>query len=137
MQNQQASKIGSGGVVDCFHGRFLLLKSVTVSILKGVYCLFFWASTMLGSFPSDEVGKSYTHPVGVIRLRVRSRTACCSLLGMKLAFNKPCWSRSAIHSASLTSVFRPGTAFMCCAFTSTISNSSSGKSKIGFQYTPV
>src|SRR5712671_4737937 len=65
MQNQQPSKIGSGGVVYCFHGRLLLLKSVTVSILKGVYCLFFSASTMLGSLPSDEVGKPYTQPVGI------------------------------------------------------------------------
>src|SRR5438128_10658070 len=64
MQNHQSSEIGSGGVVYCFHDRFLLLESVIVSILKGVYCLFFSRSTMSGNFPSDEVGKSYTHPVG-------------------------------------------------------------------------
>src|SRR5258708_15698008 len=64
MQNHQSSEIGSGGVVYCFHDRLLLLESVLVSILKGVYCLFFSRSTMSGNSPSDEVGKPYTHPVG-------------------------------------------------------------------------
>ena len=34
--------------------------------------------------------------------------------GMKLPQISPWRSRSAIHSASFTSVFRPGTALMCC-----------------------
>ncbi len=58
------SEIGSGCVVDGFHDRHLLLESVTVPISRGVYYLFLSESTMSGNFPSDEVGKSYTHPVG-------------------------------------------------------------------------
>src|SRR6266487_4931458 len=61
MQNHQASEIGSGGVVGGFHDWLLLLESVTVSILRGVYYLFLSESTMWGNRPSDEVGKSYTH----------------------------------------------------------------------------
>src|SRR2546423_1833604 len=36
---------------------------------------------------------------------------------MKLALRRPWCTRSAIHSASLTSVFLPGTALICCALT--------------------
>src|SRR5258708_2236164 len=64
MQNHQAPEMGSGRVVDCFHDRLLLLESISVVILREVYCLFFSASTMSRNHPSDEVGKSYTHPVG-------------------------------------------------------------------------
>ena len=39
--------------------------------------------------------------------------------GMKLARNKPWRKRSAIHSASRTSVLRPGTALLCWALTTT------------------
>jgi len=41
------------------------LESIIVVILREVYCLFFSASTMSRNHPSDEVGKSYTHPVGL------------------------------------------------------------------------
>ena len=52
--------------------------------------------------------------VRLLRYRVSFR---CSRLGIKLAFIRPCYSSSAIHSASFASVFRPGTAFRCAAFT--------------------
>src|SRR2546428_12517880 len=85
MQNHQSSEIGSGGVVYCFHDRFLLLESVIVSILKGVYCLFFSRSTMSGNFPSDEVGKSYTQPVGKTRHLERSMRNSSSRAAVKAA----------------------------------------------------
>jgi hypothetical protein len=69
MQNHSSSEIGSGGVGDGFHDRLLLVESITVLILGEVYCLFFSEATMLGSFPSDEVGKPYTHPVGLAHMR--------------------------------------------------------------------
>src|SRR5581483_6364452 len=40
---------------------------------------------------------------------------------MKLALRSPCRNRSAIYSASFTSVLRPGTVLMCCALTTRIS----------------
>ena len=56
---------------------------------------------------------------------------------MKLGRSNPCLRRSAIHSASFTSVLRPGTALMWCAFTTHTVNRSSNRLTIGFQYTPV
>jgi hypothetical protein len=38
--------------------------------------------------------------------------------GTKLPRSNPCCSKSAIHSLSFWSVFRPGTALRCWAFTS-------------------
>src|SRR6266699_6350756 len=46
------------------------------------------------------------------RERVSSRTMRCHAGGIKLGRKRPCWRRSAIHSASLMSVFLPGTALM-------------------------
>ena len=57
----------------------------------------------------------------VVRVRVRSRSSRWGRSGMKLARSSPCRSRSAIHSASLTSVLRPGTALMCGALTTSTS----------------
>ena len=45
--------------------------------------------------------------------------------GTKLERSSPWQSKSAIHSASFTSVLRPGTFLMCCAFATTISNAPS------------
>src|SRR6266702_6826542 len=56
---------------------------------------------------------------------------------MKLALSRPCCNRSAIHSASLTSVFLPGTALICCALTTSTSKLLSSRLNTGFQYTPV
>src|SRR5260221_1130841 len=53
------------------------------------------------------------------RRRVRSRRSCCSWLGTKLAVKSPCCNKSTIHSASCTSVFRPGTALICWALATT------------------
>jgi len=44
-----------------------------------------------------------------VRWRVRSRSARTGGGGMKLASSRPNWRNWAIHSPSLTSVFRPGT----------------------------
>ena len=44
-----------------------------------------------------------------VRCRVRSRSSRIAGGGMKLGESRPCWSSCAIHSASLTSVLRPGT----------------------------
>src|SRR5260221_633262 len=82
MQNHQSSQIGSGGVVYCFHDRFLLLESVIVSILKGVYCLFFSRSTMSGNFPSDEVGKSYRMRNELYLISLLAREGIVNLIKM-------------------------------------------------------
>src|SRR5215469_8770091 len=42
--------------------------------------------------------------------------------GTKLERSSPWQSRSAIHSASLTSVLRPGTFLTCCVLATTIRN---------------
>src|SRR5438270_793184 len=55
----------------------------------------------------------------------------------KLPRSNPCCSKSAIHSLSFWSVFRPGTALMCCAFTNNTLNCSARMFHTGFQYTPV
>jgi hypothetical protein len=57
--------------------------------------------------------------------------------GTKLERSKPWHSKSAIHSASFTSVLRPGTFLTCCALATTISNAPSRMAYTGFQYTPV
>ena len=51
------------------------------------------------------------------RYRVRSRSSRCSRGGMKLGFSNPAISNWHIHSLSFLSVLRPGTFFMCRAFT--------------------
>src|SRR2546425_11803828 len=45
--------------------------------------------------------------------------------GTKLERSSPWQSKSAIHSASFTSVLRPGTFLMCCALATTISKAPS------------
>ena len=45
--------------------------------------------------------------------------------GMNDGATRPCSSSCAIHSASRTSVLRPGTAFMCAAFSSQVPSRSS------------
>ena len=72
------------------------------------------------------------------RYRTSSRSSRWFRFGMKLALSSP-WRRSlAIHSESLTSVLRPGNAFICCAFTTRNSiPSASSRLTIGFQNTPV
>ena len=66
----------------------------------------------------------------LFRYLVNSR---CLRFGIKLALSKPWRSKSAIHSASFTSVLRPGNAFMCDALTTmslmawTICNSTGGQ----------
>jgi hypothetical protein len=57
--------------------------------------------------------------------------------GTKLDAIRPWARRSAIHVASFTSVFRPGTFLMCIAFASTSTNDSSSTCHTGFPYTPV
>src|SRR4030095_3555895 len=54
---------------------------------------------------------------------------------MKLALSSPCCNNCAIHSASLTSVLRPGTALMCCALTTSSSICPSRMLYTGFQST--
>ena len=59
------------------------------------------------------------------QLRSRPRQIAHSWIGAggtKLARIKPCARRSEIHTASLTSLLRPGTLRMCAAFASTSSN---------------
>jgi hypothetical protein len=65
------------------------------------------------------------------------RSSRIGLGGTKLERSSPWQSRSAIHSASFTSVLRSGTFLMCCAFATTISNAPSKSASIGFPYTPV
>src|SRR5215467_1093347 len=48
-----------------------------------------------------------------MRSRVTSRRSCWGWSGTKLGVRRPCCSRSASHSASCTSVLRPGTRFRC------------------------
>src|SRR5215831_9026378 len=57
--------------------------------------------------------------------------------GTKLAFSNPCSNKSAIHSASFTSVLRPGTFLMRWALATVSSKSPSRMAYTGFQYTPV
>jgi hypothetical protein len=73
----------------------------------------------------------------LLRYRVRSRKSRIGGGGMKLARMRPCASRSAIHSQSFTSVFRPGTALMCHALAKTTSKLPSRRLNTGFQYTLV
>ena len=77
-------------------------------------------------------------PTRLRRYDTSSRSSLCALLGMKLLFSSPCWSKSAIHSASFWSVLRPGTAFICAAFT-TMADISCDSSTLysGFQYDAV
>jgi hypothetical protein len=57
---------------------------------------------------------------------------------MKLPRSRPCWRSCAIHAASSMSVFRPGRALMCRAFTTrTWAKWPSRIWKTGFQYWPV
>ncbi len=51
-------------------------------------------------------------PTSALRWRTSSRSTLTSGGGTKLARTSPCRTRSAIHSASFTSVLRPGTALM-------------------------
>src|SRR5581483_10570462 len=55
---------------------------------------------------------------------------------MKLPRSRPCGNRSAIHSASRTSVLRPGPALICWALITRSSNAPSSRLYPGFQYTP-
>lgn len=73
-----------------------------------------------------------------LAIATSSRSSLLALSGIKLAFSKPCWSESVIHSASVASAFRPGTAFMCWAFT-TIAPSPTDSNMLysGFQYDAV
>jgi hypothetical protein len=71
------------------------------------------------------------------RYRTKSRRARCHLGGTKLLRTRPCLTRSAIHSASFTSVLRPGTFLMCVAFPTTSSKSPSSTAYAGIQYTTV
>jgi hypothetical protein len=52
-------------------------------------------------------------PTNALRWRISSRSTRTSGGGTKLARTSPCRTRSAIHSASFTSVLRPGTLRMC------------------------
>src|SRR6516165_4523840 len=72
-----------------------------------------------------------------LRVRVRSRNSWIGVGGTKLERISPCAKRSAIQVASLTSLLRPGTLRMCCAFARISSKSSSSRCHTGFQYTPV
>ena len=64
-------------------------------------------------------------PISCIRYRVSIRNRRISGGGTNDGANKPCSSSCAIHSASRTSLLRPGTAFMCAAFSSHTSITSS------------
>ena len=63
----------------------------------------------------------------LVRERVSSRKTRCQTGGIKLGRKRPIWSKSAIHSASLISVFRPGTALMCWALTTITSRCPSSR----------
>ena len=71
--------------------------------------------------------------IWVLRYRVRFRSARIGLGGTKLARNSPASASWHSHSASLTSVLRPGTCLTCRALTSRHSNSSSRIAHTGFQ----
>ena len=72
-----------------------------------------------------------------VRYRVSSRSSRRARSGTALPRSRPCRRRSAIHSQSRTSVFRPGTALMCWALTRSSSKRPSNRFQIGCQYTPV
>src|SRR4051812_28482752 len=74
-----------------------------------------------------------------LRYRVRSRNCRIAAGGTKLPRSRPCSSSSANHSASSTSLLRPGTIFTCWALTSFSSANarSSSTYQTGFQYDPV
>ena len=64
-------------------------------------------------------------PISCTRYRVNIRSRRISGGGTNDGANNPCSSSCAIHSASRTSLLRPGTAFMCAAFSSHTSITSS------------
>jgi hypothetical protein len=59
------------------------------------------------------------------RYRVKSRSSRMGLGGTKLARSRPWQTKSAIHSASFTSVLRPGTFFTYYALATMISKAPS------------
>lgn len=71
------------------------------------------------------------------RSRVRSRHSRWGAGGMSLPWSHPWCNRSAIHSAAHTSVLRPGTALLWCAWTIAHSKWPSRTLDTGFQETPV
>src|SRR5688572_5120800 len=64
-------------------------------------------------------------PINCTRYRVNIRNRRISGGGTNDGANKPYSNNCAIHSASRTSLFRPGTAFMCAAFNNHTSITSS------------
>src|SRR6202158_197172 len=69
------------------------------------------------------------------RYRVRSRSSRIGCGGTKLPRSNPCCSKSAIHSLSFWSVFRPGAALICCAFTSNTSQHTCGNTLLMYVQT--
>jgi len=73
----------------------------------------------------------------VLRYRVSSRSSRIGGGGTKLGRIIPCAATSASHSASVRSVFRPGTFLTARALHSHTVNVDSSAYTTGFQYTPV
>ena len=92
----------------------LMLASSSVFWMRWVCCASSWTSCL--------------------RVRVKSRSACTAGGGTKRLRINPWAKRSAIHAASVTSLFRPGTFRMWAAFASTSSKASPRTCQTGFQY---
>src|SRR4029453_11941540 len=76
-------------------------------------------------------------PISWVRYRVNIRNRRISGGGTNDGARNPCSSSCAIHSASRTSLLRPGTAFMCAALSNHTSITSSRQENGGFQYVDV
>ncbi len=72
-------------------------------------------------------------PTTALRWRTSSRSALISGAGTKLARTSPWRTSSAIHSASFTSVLRPGTLRMCEALPTTTVKAPSRAAWMGCQ----
>ena len=97
------------------------------------------ASLMLASSSTvcTRVATRVRSSATTARSRGRSRSSRCGRSGTKLARSNPHCRQCAIHSASLTSLLRPGTFLRCWALTSSTVHCPSSRVYTGFQNTPV
>jgi hypothetical protein len=77
------------------------------------------------SINSSRTASRVRSPINCSRYLVSIRNRRIGGGGTNDGDNNPCSRSCAIHSASRTSVLRPGTAFMCAAFSSQTSITSS------------
>ncbi len=77
------------------------------------------------SISSNRTASRVRSPISCTRYRVNNRSRRISGGGTNDGVNNPCSNSCAIHSASRTSVFRPGTAFMWAALSNHTSIASS------------